>query len=77
MSSNDNRGELATPDFTPEAIVSLVLGVVFNAIVLLAIDVSDAQKTAISGLVTTVVLAAFLIHSAIIRRGRALGSTRR
>ena len=68
---------LKTPDFTPEAITALILGVVANLIVLFELDLSDARKGAISGLITTGVLVAFLFHSAIIRKGRAQGSTLR
>lgn len=69
--------EFATPDFTPEAIVSIVLGVISNLVILFELDLTDAQRGAISGLVTAVVLAAFLIHSAVIRSGRARGSALR
>jgi uncharacterized membrane protein (UPF0136 family) len=69
--------EFATPDFTPEAIVSLVVGVIADFVVLFKLDLTDAQQGAISGLITTIVLAAFLIHSAVIRSGRARGSALR
>jgi hypothetical protein len=77
MSSMPTDTELKTPDFTPEAIVALILGIVSNLIVLFELDLSDARKGAISGLITTGVLVAFLFHSAIIRKGRATGSTLR
>jgi hypothetical protein len=69
--------QFKTPDFTPEAIVSLILGVVANLIVLFGLDLTDAQEGAISGLITTGILVAFLIHSAVIRSGRARGSALR
>lgn len=60
-----------TPDITPGAITALVLGVLTNVIVLVGLNLSDAQKGAVTGLVTAVVLAAFLVHDAIIRSARA------
>ena len=68
---------LKTPDFTPEAIVALALGVVTNCIVLFGLNLTDSKKAAVSGLVSAVVLGAFLIHSAIVRHGRAVGNTKR
>jgi len=68
---------LKTPDFTPEAIVALLVGAASDIVALFVLDFSDAQKAAISGLITAVVLAAFLIHSAVVRHGRALGNTSR
>lgn len=62
---------MSTPDITPGAIVSLLLGLITNVIVLIGLNITDAQKGAITGLVTAVVLAAFLIHDAVIRNGRA------
>jgi uncharacterized membrane protein (DUF441 family) len=62
---------MKTPDVTPEAIISIALGVVTNLIVLFGLDATDAQKAAITGLVTSVVTAAFLIHGAVVRSGRA------
>jgi uncharacterized membrane protein (UPF0136 family) len=77
MTTPTRSGEFKTPDFTPEAIVSLVLGVISNLVVLFELHLTDPQRGAISGLITTVVLAAFLIHSAVIRSGRARGSALR
>jgi uncharacterized membrane protein (DUF441 family) len=71
------NNEFKTPDFTPEAIVALVLGVITNLIVLFGLDLSEAQTGSITGLVSAVVLAAFLIHSAVVRHGRATGSALR
>lgn len=61
----------STPDFTPEAITAIVLAVVQNFIVLVVLNLSDAQRGAINGLITAVVLGAFLVHSAVVRHGRA------
>ena len=69
--------QFKTPDFTPEAIAALVLGFISDLVVLFELNLSDAQRGAISGLITTIVLAAFLIHSAVIRSGRARGSALR
>ena len=54
-----------------------MLGVVSNGIVLFGLDLSERRKAAITGLITTGVLVGFLFHSAIIRKGRAQGSTLR
>lgn len=62
---------MKTPDITPAAITALVLAIVTNAVLLFGLDLTDAQRGATSGLITAVVLAAFLIHDAIIRQGRA------
>lgn len=62
---------MKTPDITPAAITALVLGVITNVIILVGLDLTDAQRGAITGLVTAVILAAFLIHDAVIRQGRA------
>lgn len=62
---------MKTPDITPAAITALVLGVITNVIVLVGLDITDAQRAAVTGLVTAVILAAFLIHDAVIRQGRA------
>lgn len=62
---------MSTPDITPAAITSLILLVLTNGIVLLGLDLSEARKAAITGVVNGVVLAAFLIHDAVIRQGRA------
>lgn len=62
---------MKTPDFTPPAITALILGAVANVIVLVGFDITDAQKAAIDGLITTGVLVAFLIHDAVVRNGRA------
>lgn len=62
---------MQTPDITPAAIVALILLVLTNGIILLGLDLTDARKSAIEGLVNGVVLAAFLIHDAIVRNGRA------
>jgi ABC-type transport system involved in cytochrome c biogenesis permease subunit len=67
--------KLKTPDFSPEAILALVLGAIANLIVLFKLDITDAQQAAVSGIVTSVVLAAYLIHSAVIRNGRARALT--
>jgi hypothetical protein len=77
MSTNLPPGppkEFKTPDFTPEGIVALVLGVITNLVILFDLNLTDAQTGALSGLVTAIILAAFLIHSAVIRSGRARGS---
>ncbi len=72
---------MSTPDFTPEGIAALILGALMNAVVLLGLDLTAAQEGAISGLITTGTLVAFLVHSAVIRRGRAhaigLGAVKR
>lgn len=62
---------MSSPDITPAAIISIVLLIITNAIVLFGLDLTDARKSAIEGLVNGVVLAAFLIHDSIIRHGRA------
>jgi hypothetical protein len=62
---------VSTPDVTPAAIISIALLVITNAIVLFGLDLTDARKSAVEGLVNGVVLAAFLIHDAVIRHGRA------
>lgn len=51
--------------------MSLVLLLVTNGIVLFGLDLTDARKSAIEGLVNGLVLTAFLVHDAIIRHGRA------
>ncbi len=66
---------LATPDFSPAAIVSLILLVLTNGIVLLGLELSEARKAAIAGLVNGIVLGAYLIHDAVIRNGRARAFT--
>lgn len=60
-----------TPDFTPEAIAAILLGIITNLVVLFGLDLTDAQTGAITGAVSSIVLAAFLIHSAVVRHGRA------
>ena len=62
---------LATPDLTPGAIVALLTGLVSNLGVIFWPGMTPEIKGAIVGVITTVVLAAFLIHDAIIRKGRA------
>lgn len=62
---------LATPDFTPAAIVAVLLGIASNAYILFGLDVTDERKAAISGLITTGVAIAFLAHDAVVRHGRA------
>jgi hypothetical protein len=62
---------MKTPDFTPVGIASIVLAFITNLVVLFNLDLSDAQRGAITGLVSAIVLAAFLIHDAVIRHGRA------
>jgi hypothetical protein len=62
---------MKTPDFTPVGITSILLAVVTNLVVIFGLDISSAQQGAITGLVSAIVLAAFLIHDAVIRHGRA------
>jgi hypothetical protein len=62
---------MKTPDFTPAGIGAILLALITNLIVLFDLDLSDAQRGAITGVVSAVVLAAFLIHDAVIRHGRA------
>lgn len=68
---------LKTPDFTPEAIAAVLILIVTNAIILFGLDFSSERQAAITGLVNGVVLVGFLVHSAIIRHGRATGNTQR
>lgn len=62
---------MKTPDFTPAGISAILLALITNLIVLFDLDLSDAQRGGITGAVSAVVLAAFLIHDAVIRHGRA------
>lgn len=64
-------GKLKTPDFTPEAITTLISTLLGNVYILFGTAISPEWKGAISGISTTAVLVAFLIHSAIIRGNRA------
>ena len=62
---------LKTPDFTPEAIVSLVSTLLGNIYILFGTSLPEEWKGSITGISTTLVLVAFLIHSALIRGNRA------
>jgi hypothetical protein len=63
--------ELKTPDFTPEAIVALVSTFLGDLYVLIGTSMPSEWKGSITGMATTLVLVAFLIHSAKIRSARA------
>ncbi len=71
--------EFATPDpvFTYETALALVATVVTNIILLLGLDLSEARKAAVLGLVNGAVTVGFLIYAAVIRHGRAVGSAKR
>jgi len=62
---------LKTPDLTPGAIIALLSALVSNLGVIFWPGMASDVKGAIIGVITVVVLAAFLIHDAIIRKGRA------
>jgi hypothetical protein len=61
--------KLATPDFTPEAILALAIAALVSLVILF--EGSGPWRTAAFAGLWAVVLAAYLIHSAIVRRGRA------
>jgi hypothetical protein len=67
---------VSTPDFTPPAIAAFVMLFVTNLIVLFGIDITDARKAAVEGLVNGIVILGFLLHDAIVRHGRAQGARR-
>jgi hypothetical protein len=62
---------LKTPDLTPGAIISLASAFLTNLSVIFWPGMTPEVKGAIVGCITVIVLAAFLIHDAIIRKGRA------
>ena len=62
--------KLKTPDFTPEALVALVTTLLGNIYILFGTGLSTALKGGITGTATTLILIAFLIHSAWIRSAR-------
>ena len=64
-------GDLKTPDFTPEAICALVSTFLGDVYILIGTHMPSEWKGAITGMATTLVLVAFLIHSAMIRGKRA------
>lgn len=70
----ESEHTINTPDFTPPAIAGIILAVITNAIVLVGLDATDAQKAAITGLVNALVVVAFLVHDAVVRHGRATGA---
>jgi hypothetical protein len=71
--------EFATPDpvFTYETALALAATVVTNIILLLGLDLSEARKAAVLGLVNGSVTIGFLIYAAVIRHGRAVGNAKR
>jgi hypothetical protein len=60
-----------TPVITPEALTALALGLIQNLIVLVGLDVTDAQKAAITGLITSLITIGLLVYSSVVRHGQA------
>jgi len=71
--------KFATPDpvFTYEVALALAGTIVTNLIVLVGLDLSDARKAAITGLVNGAVTIGFIIYAAVVRHGRAVGNADR
>ncbi len=62
---------LKTPDFTPESITALVSTLLGDVYILFGTSIPETWKAAITGIASTLVLVAFLFHSAKIRSARA------
>ncbi len=68
---------MKTPDFTPEALASLAVTVITNAMILWGLDIGAKRESALVTIVNAAFVVAFLIHSAIIRNGRSRGTANR
>jgi len=62
---------MKTPDFTPEALASLAITIITNIIILWGVDIGAKRESALATLINGVFVLGFLMHSAIIRNGRA------
>jgi predicted lysophospholipase L1 biosynthesis ABC-type transport system permease subunit len=69
------KGQLLmqTPDpwLTSEQFAALAATIITNVVVLLKLDVSDAQQGALLALVNAAYVIAILVHASVVRNGRA------
>lgn len=68
---------MKTPDFTPQAVAAFVILVATNVIILFGLNITPKKEAAFEALVNGVAVAAFLVHDAIVRHGRATGTVSR
>lgn len=62
---------MKTPDFTLPALTALAVSFVTACVVLFKLDLTDAQKGALTVIVGAVCTIGWFIHDAIVRHGRA------
>jgi hypothetical protein len=62
---------MKTPDFTPQAVAGFIILIFTNVLILCGLDIGAKRESALEAIVNAVAIAAFLIHDAIVRHGRA------
>lgn len=69
----------ATPDpiLTTEGMATFAIAALANVYVIFGVDLSEEKKLAVNALITSAWLLGQFIHAALVRKGRAEGSSSR